>query len=95
MLEVMFTDVSNIVMPDNSASTILPHTDQLDFAAHIPDSMLIFEVVGGGTAVDRLQAFATLGVCIKAKCFRTGRILVRLYIHREGLLDGMRCAVGN
>lgn len=52
--EVMLTDVTDVVVSDDLASATLPRTDQLYFAAHICDTMLIFEVFGDGTAVDKL-----------------------------------------
>ncbi|KAI6097321.1 hypothetical protein EV401DRAFT_1068473 [Pisolithus croceorrhizus] len=55
-----------IVVSGNLTSTTLPRTNQLDFTAHIYDTVLIFEVVGGVTAVNRLQAFRALWMREKA-----------------------------
>lgn len=64
--EVVLTDVTDVVVSDNPESATLPRTDQFDFAAHICDTMLIFEVVGDGTTVDRFQTFPAPGIRVKA-----------------------------
>lgn len=66
MFEVMFADVTDVVVSRDLASTTLPCTNQPDFTAYISNTMVFFEVVGGRTAVNRLPAFATLGICVKA-----------------------------
>lgn len=66
VLEVMLTDVTDVVVFGNLTSTALPCAKQVNFTAHICDTVLIFEVVRGGTAVNGLQAFAALGIRVKA-----------------------------
>lgn len=66
VFEVLLTDVADVVVSGNSASTILPHTHQLDFTTHLCDTVLIFVMVGGGTTVNGLQALHALRICVKA-----------------------------
>lgn len=41
-------------------------TSVVDVVVSDNDTMLIFEVVRGGTTIDKLQAFPVLGVHVKA-----------------------------
>lgn len=61
--------------------------------------MRIFEVVGGGTTIDKSQAFPPLGIRVEAQGPRAAGISVPLFCHRGGLLGGLaqgkRCTVGD
>lgn len=89
MPEVIFPDVTDVIMPGNTTSTALPHADQLDLAGQVYDPMHITKVGRGRTAVDRFPAFLTVWNRVKTKSKRTAGISIHSPSCCRGLLNSI------
>lgn len=87
VLEVTFADVTDVVMPRNSASTITPRTVQGVAARQVYDAMHISEVVRDTAAVDKLRALSTPRTHAKARDRRAAIIFINPAAWWESLLD--------
>lgn len=89
MSKVILSDVTDVVMPRNSASTTLPLTNQADLTGQPYDSMDVSEVVRGITTIDELQALPAIWIGVKTKSSGAVGISIRSSIRGRSLWNGI------
>lgn len=97
MPKVMLLDVTDVVMPCDSASATLPHTNQPDPASQPHDSMDVSKMVRDSATIDNFQAFPAIWIRVETKGRRTADITPRSSVRGGGPLNsivyGTVCAI--
>lgn len=89
MSKVILSDVTDVVMPRNSASTTLPLTNQADLTGQPYDPMDVSEVVRGITTIDELQALPAIWIGVKTKSSGAVRVSIRSSICGRSLRNSI------